>query len=209
MRTCALFLLLLGVVVVVRLEAQTFRLKLDGVSLTYQENREGRQAVGAGGGAGVELRIKKLRFDGRVYAAKMEPNDPDEATYDFAQVDVRAGYAVTPFLTVEAGGGRRYVDPGFAAQEVGFFRLGVASENELNRLSSGWVRGAYLVDNRFSGGGSSDLAFELALGVGVGTANGRFRVHAEYEFQRIDREVNAADVPLQLSLARFGVAFGF
>ena len=35
------------------------------------------------------------------------------------------------------------------------------------------------------------------------------RFHAEYEFQRIDREVGANDVPIQLSLARVGVSFGF
>jgi len=60
-----------------------------------------------------------------------------------------------------------------------------------------------------SGSGSADLAIEFQLGVGLGTANKRFRFHAEYEFQRIDREVGANDVPIQLSLARVGVSFGF
>ncbi len=53
------------------------------------------------------------------------------------------------------------------------------------------------------------MAFEFQLGVGLGTANKRFRFHAEYEFQTIDREVGANDVPIQLSLARVGVSFGF
>jgi hypothetical protein len=64
------------------------------------------------------------------------------------------------------------------------------------RLADVWVRGAY-------------LAFEFQLGVGLGTANKRFRLHAEYEFQRIDREVGTNDVPIQLSLARAGISFGF
>ena len=71
------------------------------------------------------------------------------------------------------------------------------------------LRGAYLVDPRFSGGGSSDLAFEFQLGDGIGTANKRFRFHVEYEFQRIDRKVGSSDVPIQMSLARAGIAFGF
>ena len=53
------------------------------------------------------------------------------------------------------------------------------------------------------------MTFEFQLGVGLGTANKRFRFHAEYEFQRINREVGVVDVPIQLSLARAGVSFGF
>jgi hypothetical protein len=50
---------------------------------------------------------------------------------------------------------------------------------------------------------------EVSLGVGVGTSNGRFRVRADYEFQRIDREVNGVDLPIQLSRATIGVELGF
>ncbi len=39
--------------------------------------------------------------------------------------------------------------------------------------------------------------------------NGRFRVRADYEFQRIDREVNGVDLPIQLSRATIGVELGF
>ena len=92
---------------------------------------------------------------------------------------------------------------------MGLIRIGVLSENQITRLADVWVRGAYLANPRFSGGGSADLAFEFQLGVGLGTANKRFRFHAEYEFQRIDREVGTNDVPIQLSLARAGISFGF
>ncbi len=49
----------------------------------------------------------------------------------------------------------------------------------------------------------------LGLAIGMGHAVLCVRFHAEYEFQRIDREVGANDVPIQLSLARVGVSFGF
>jgi hypothetical protein len=68
------------------------------------------------------------------------------------------------------------------------------------------------VDPEFAapaGGGESGLALEIGLGVAVGTANGRFRVKAESNFQRIDREVNGQDVPVQVTQARLGLELGF
>ena len=188
--------------------AQTLRFNFDGVSLTYQEVREGRSSTGRGGGGGIELRVGRFRLDARAYTARLEP-DSGGSEYDFKQVDVRVSYAVNELLALEIGGGRRYVDPENATQEVGLIRIGVLSENQITRLADVWVRGAYLADPRFSGGGSADMAFEFQLGVGLGTANKRFRFHAEYEFQRIDREVGTNDVPIQLSLARAGISFGF
>ncbi|MCZ6915817.1 MAG: hypothetical protein O7I93_03485 [Gemmatimonadetes bacterium] len=188
--------------------AQTFEFHLEAVGLTYQEVREGRDAVGKGGGAGIVLRVKRFGLDVRGYTAEVEP-DSGGAGYDFRQIDVRLSYRFSKFLALEVGGGRRYVTPEFATQEVGVLRIGVLSENDLTQLAKVWVRGAYLANPQFSGGGTGDVAFEFGLGVALGAANGRFRVRVEYEFQRIDREVGAASVPLQLSLARAGIAFGF
>jgi hypothetical protein len=188
--------------------AQTIRFNFDAIGLTYQEVREGREATGTGGGGGIEIRVGKFRLDARAYSAQLEP-DSGGTPYDFKQIDVRVSFAVNRLLALEVGGGRRYVDPELATQEVGVIRIGFLSENQLNRLADVWIRGAYLPDPQFSGGGSADLAFEFQLGVGIGTANKRFRFHAEYEFQRIDREVRSNDVPMQLSLARAGIAFGF
>lgn len=205
----ALIPLLLLAAVPAALRAQTVRFRLEGIGLTYQEVREGRDGFGAGGGVAVELRVKRFRLVASGYQAHVEPDDATATAFDLRQLDLRFGYALTPFFTLEVGGGRRYVDPEFATEEVGLLRAGVFSENQLNRLASVWVRGAYLLNPRFSGGGSADLAFEFGLGMGVGTANGRFRFQAEYEFQRIDRRVANDDVPLQVSLARTGIAIGF
>lgn len=193
-----------------RADAQVVRLRADVVHMTYQEARAGRDGSGTGAGFGLEFRVHRFRVDGRALFVNITPDDGSVATgFDATQIDVRVGYAVTQFLQIEAGGGRRYIDPDFLAQEVGLARIGLFSENRVSRIASFWLRGAYLFATEFTGGGSSDLAFELGLGVGVGTPNGRFRVHSEYEFQRIDRSVNAVDVPIQTSVARFGIAIGF
>lgn len=208
MRGFALSLLVLSVAPAT-LCAQKLRLRLEAIGITYQEVREGRDGFGGGGGVGAELRLGRFHVVASAYNAHVEPDDTTATEFDVRQVDLRIGYALTPFFSLEAGGGRRYIEPDLAAQEVGLFRAGVFSENQLNRLASVWVRGAYLLGPQFSGGGSADLAFEFGLGVGIGTANGRIRFHAEYEFQRIDRRVGNDEVPLQVSLARTGIAVGF
>lgn len=202
-------LLLLVPFTLTGVDAQRVRLRVDGIALTYQEITDGRDAVGAGGGGGIEVNIGRFRVDGRIHTAAIDPDSTGLASYDFTQVDVRIDYFLTPLFALEVGGGRRYVKPEFAAQEVGYTRLGIFSENRLHRLASVWVRGAFLPGHQFSGGGTADLAFEFSLGAGVGTANGRFRFHAEFEFQRIDREAGGDDVPMQQSLARTGIAIGF
>lgn len=201
--------LLAGVLVTPALRGQTVRFHLQGAALTYQEIRDGRDGTGAGGGGGIELNLHRFRVEATAFRARVEPDGEDFANFDLAQVDVRIGYWLTQFLALEVGGGRRYVKPDFAAQEVGMLRVGFFSENTMNRLSSVWVRGAYLVNPQFSGGGAADVAFEFGLGVGLGTANGRFRFQVEYDFQRIDREVGAFDVPIQMSVGRTGIAIGF
>ena len=54
--------------------AQTIRFSLDGISLTYQEVREGRSSTGQGTGAGLELRIGRFRLDARGYHADVTPD---------------------------------------------------------------------------------------------------------------------------------------
>jgi len=193
----------------VPVRGQVVSWRIDAVGATYQEIADHHDALGAGVGGGMGLRIKRFRVDVRAYTVSMNPDSATFASYRFTQLDIRAGYQITPLLALELGGGRRYVTPEFSAQEVGYTRVGILSENALNKLATVWVRGAVLPEPRFSGGGSAELAFEFSLGIGVGTANRRFRFHAEYEFQRMDRSIGESSVPLQVSLARTGFAFGF
>jgi len=190
--------------------AQTVRFGLQGVGLTYSEIDQGRRAEGGGLGGTLSVRWRRFLLDASGMGARLDPKgDGGGTSFDLLQGDVRLSYAFAPSFAVEIGGGRRAIDPEFATQDVGVIRLGLLSEIALNQISAVWARGAYLVGSRFSGGGSADLAVELGMGVGVGTANGRFRGRADFEFQRIDREVAGAAVPLQMAVGKLGVELGF
>ncbi len=57
---------------------------------------------------------------------------------------------------------------------------------------------------------SQDLSVQMdELRTAVGTANRRFQITAESRFQRIDRKVSGVEVPIQLTVARLGIEFGF
>jgi hypothetical protein len=164
--------------------------------------------VGFGGAVGVSLGRFGLGVEGVI--ASLEPDGGATASdpYDLKMLDVRVTYRVVPAISIQAGGAGRVVSPEFAAPDVGYFLVGLRSDNQLARLARVWVRGAYLVAPQFNGGGSAGFAFEIGLGTWIGTANGRFGLRAEYDFQRIDRTVNDTDVPVQMMVARVGVQLG-
>lgn len=196
-------------VCVTHASTQNLRLGVHSVTLTHTGVSEDLSSVGVGAGGLLGLRWKKLGLEASGFRAEMSPDRSDLDDFTLAQYDLRLSYWPVSVVAVEMGGGRRVIKPEFAAQDVSALRLGVLSEYALARMSEIWVRGAYLVDPKFNGGGSAGLAIELGLGVAVGTNNGRFRVRADAEFQRIDRSVNAVEVPIQVTLARFGVQLGF
>lgn len=208
MRRIALLWWLFVAVDVGSAAAQKVRLGIYGVGLTYAEINEQGTSEGAGVGGSVTLRLGRFGLDASAHRVRVDP-DLTGSSFDIVQGDLRVSYAFAPAIAIEVGAGRRNIDPDFAAQDVGVVRLGVLSEMTLSRIASIWGRGAYLVNSRFTGGGDAALAIELGFGVAVGTANGRFRGRADYEFQRIDREVNSVDVPIQMALARLGVELGF
>jgi len=186
--------------------AQRIRIGIEALGLTSLEGSVGARAVGGGIGGFVEGAWQRVALDAHVFAAGLDPDSAERASYDIVQGDIRLRYAVSPLVALEVGGGRRSVSPAFAAQEIGLVRVGVFSESQITRNASVWVRGAYLPVTAFTGGGSASLSVEIGLGVAVETSNHRFRARAEYEFQRIDRTVDGLDVPLQTSFARLGVA---
>jgi len=188
---------------------KTLRVGVHSVGMTYTEINAGTKSEGVGGAATLALRWRRFGLEGMALKTHLVPDQEGLEPYDFVQWDVRFDFWIAPIIAIEIGGEWWSIDPQFAAQEGGAGRIGFASQYELARISEIWVRGAYLVNPRFSGGGEAGLAVELGLGVGVGTSNGLFRVQAESNFQRIDREVNAIDVPIQLTQARLGVVFGF
>jgi len=189
-------------------EAQTIRLGLSGLGMSYAETNESRSWDGGGGAASLVLRLGRFGLDAYGFTAKLKADSSNVSDFDVLQGDVRASFFIVPVIAVELGFGRRATDPDFAAQDLGLWRFGILSEMPLTRLGIIWIRGAYLAP-RFEGGGDVGLSAEIGLGIAVGTANGRFRVRADYEFQRIDRKVDNQDVPLQMSLAKLGLEVGF
>ncbi len=186
------------------------RLGIHSVGMTYTELTDATKSEGVGAGATLQLRWRRFGLEGLVAKARLKPVNNDELQeYDFVQFDVRLNYWIASIVALEIGGEWWQIDPEFAAQEVGAGRIGIVSRYPLAKISEIWARGAYLINPRFSGGGEAGLAVEVGLGVAVGTSNGRFRVVAESNFQRIDRRVNGVEVPLQLTQARLGVVVGF
>lgn len=187
--------------------AQMIRLGVHGVALTHSEINQSLKANGLGVGGVLGLRVGRFAFEARGLWADLDPDRVTVATFTVGQIDGRASVLVARSVALEVGAGRRWIDPAFAAQEVGMIRVGILSEYPLSRIAMVWARGAYLVAPQFSGGGTAGLAVELSLGASIGT--GRLRAMGEYEFQRFDREVERRDVPIQVTIARFGAEVGF
>jgi hypothetical protein len=192
-----------------QVQAQTVRLGVHAIGLTYAEIRAADRVSGAGVGGTLRVRLGRLGADLSGYTARLASADGGGKAFTLLAGDARVHYRVARGLAFEVGWGRRQASPEFAAQDVGFGRAGILSELDLSRIGGVWGRGAYLIAPKFSGGGSAGLALELGVGAGLGTANGRVRGRVEYEFQRIDRTVGGTAVPIQLSLAKLGVDIGF
>ncbi len=158
----------------------TFR--VHGVSTSHVEFSDALKSQGFGIGGGVEIRRSRLQIDASVYRAWLDPND-ETALESFAifQGDLRASYHVTPSVAIQAGVGRRFIDPEFAAQDVALFRVGLRAGTRLARIADIWGRGAYLVAPQFSGGGSAPFAFEIGLGASFGNPEGALRARIEEE----------------------------
>lgn len=208
MRRALLCAVGVGLLAAAPLQAQTIRLGLAGLGMSYAETNQSRSWDGGGGAGTLVLRVGRFGLDAYGFTAKLKADSATVSDFDLLWGDVRASFFIIPVIAIELGFGRRATDPDFAAQDLGLWRFGILSEMPLTRLGLIWIRGAYLAP-KFEGGGDVGLSAEVGLGLAVGTANGRFRVRADYEFQRIDREVEGQDVPIQMSVARLGLEVGF
>ena len=179
--------------------------------VSHSEVNSTLQFDGIGFGGTANVSWKRWRLDVEGLFASLDPDDENTATeaYDLSMIDVRVSYQVVPAIAVQVGAAGRTASPEFAAPDVGYFRIGLLSDNALARNARVWVRGGYLVAPQFNGGGSAGFAFDIGLGTWIGTANGRYGLRAEYDFQRIDRSVNDADVPIQMMVAKVGFQVGF
>jgi hypothetical protein len=194
-----------GLLLVTRAEAQSVEVTAYGLAATNAEIERTRQAKGLGLGTEVGLGFGRYRVDLRAATASLDADFAIQPNYAMHEVSLLATYHWRPSLSFQAGWGRRFTSPDFIAQEVGVVRIGLLTETVLSRLGSIWGRVAYLPVTRFSGGGGSDLALELGLGVRLGPADGRFNGVAEYAYQRIDRDVNGRSAPIRFSEMRAGL----
>jgi hypothetical protein len=188
--------------------AQVVRLGVEAIGLSYVETSSARRADGQGVGGTVSVRWRRFGLDLNGYTATVDSVPGELAKLTMLQGSARLSFRVAPMVAIEVGGERRSIDPALATQDMSAGSIGVLSEAPLTKLGSIWLRGDYLVNPKFSGGGSAGLAVELGLGLGVGTANGRVRVRAEYTFQRVDRTAAGLDVPMQLTVAKIGIDLG-
>ena len=184
------------------------RFRPQGVAVVHQEQGAERSADGLGYGGAIVVRVSRVTLEASGYRASLETAWDDSDQFDALQGDVRLSVLLYAPFALEVGVGRRTIDPELSAPGVGWYRVGATATTPLTRLAEVTLRGAYLVPE-FDGGGDARFSIEVGLGASVGVPNGRFRVRAEYDFQRMDRAVNGVAFPLQVTVARVGFDVGF
>jgi hypothetical protein len=194
-----------GLLLALKVEAQGVEATAYGLAATNAEVDRTRQARGLGIGADLGLDFGRYRLNLRALTASLDADFKIQPDYAVHELSLLATYQWRSGLAFQLGAGRRFTSPDFVAQEVGVVRVGLLTETTLSSIGRIWGRAAYLPVTRFSGGGGSDLALELGLGVSLGPSDGRFNGIAEYAYQRIDREVNGGSVPIRFSEMRAGL----
>ncbi len=199
-----------------RLTAQRLAVGPQLVIGDYREVSADLRYRGTGFGAAATVRWKKVSADVAYATVSFSASDESAAREDFTakQFDARVRYAVRGPVSVEAGVTNRIMDPEFAAQSMGAGRIGARMTTAIGAAVQLGFRGNLLLGAKFSGGGEAPIGIELGLAVN-GDFKNRFRIGAEYEFQRVDRTTatgpsgSSVDVPIQQSLLRLGAALIF
>ena len=171
-----------------------------------------------GSGPTATLAVERGRLALRVEAShlSLDPSGDGSGTLESFTVDqigARVGFKAMSLVAVEAGFFRRSIAPGRAAQSYSAATLGLRAAYPLAPGADVALRTAYVASTDFTGGGSAPFGIELGLSAAYGPGSGRFRLTGDFDFQRIDRHTDQdgsrLSVPIQSSLARFGVAVTF
>lgn len=195
--------------------AQHVTIGAQGVMADYKEVDAGLRYSGWGYGGTATAQWRKFSAEVAVVRLNLDPTNGSSAPAGFkaTQLDAWIGYAVSPYASLEVGLARRSPSDDFEAQSLGALRLGARSAYEIGPGAVISLRANYLAAAKFSGGGHAPFALDLGLGLDLRLAS---RVHAlaHYQFQRVDRKTNPGGTgeipaPLQLSVARAGLAVGF
>ena len=163
---------------------------------------------------GVEHGRLALRADASHLSLK--PTGEGTASLESFTVDqfsVRLAVKTMSLVAVEAGFFRRSTAPSRAAQSYSAGTLGLRAAYPLAPGADVALRTAYVAGTDFTGGGSAPFGIELGLAASYGPGSGRFRLTGDFEFQRIDRHTDQdgsrLSVPIQSSVARFGMVVKF
>ena len=181
----------------------------------YKETAAALHFQGSGAGFWAGFGKGKLSADGSVLFMSYKPVDDGFGYEDFksTQIDARLRYYLASGISAEVGLTRRVMDPDFTAQSAAAARIGLRASYLLGPGANLGLRGNYLAGGKFSGGGTASFGLEVGLGLSVGAVNERWRVTADYEFQRFNRVTDNGSgevkVPMQQALARLGAAVGF
>ena len=198
-------LALVGVLLgAVPLRAQRLEVSAAGAAVTNGEVDSTRQARGLGFWVGARLERGRWRFEAEGLTSSLQADFTVQPDYALHQLGASASYLWASGFRAVAGIERRFVDPEFAAQEVGLVRVGLESETRLSSLARIEARVDYIPLARFTGGGDGGFSLGLGLRVRVGSETGRLHGLIEYRYERIDRQVNDATSPIRFSVVRVG-----
>jgi hypothetical protein len=186
--------------------AQAVEVSAYGLAASNAEVDRTRQARGLGLGAAMAIDFGRWRLDVEGRTASLRADFTVQPDYAVDELSVLGTYRWRPALELQLGAGRRFTRPDLMAQEVGIVRVGLRSEVPLSSLGRIHARAAYLPVTRFSGGGNVGLALECGFGVSVGPFLQRLTGLVDYTYQRVDRRVDGAAVPIRYSAVRLGVA---
>ncbi len=184
-----------------------------GVQMAFGDYREVSGDLhwrGSGPAAWGSLTLRKLTLEGRFVKLNYDPVAGGSATASFkaTQLDGFARYYLQNHISAEVGVTNRKADPEFDAQSMAAWRIGARGAYDLGPGAIIALRGNYLAGAKFSGGGTAPFAFDIGLSLAVGATSGRYRLTGDYDFQTAKRKT-VTDAPLQQTLARIGIAFGF
>ena len=213
MRTILGAMVLLGAVWI-PVQAQQVTVGAGYALSDYREQASFLHFKGAGPTATVAVERGRLAIRANATHLSLDPADGAALeSFTADQFSVSLGVKPISLLAVEAGFSKRSVAPGRAAQSYSAATLGVRAAYPLAPGTDVAVRTAYVAGSDFTGGGSAPFGIELGLSAAYGPGSGRYRLTGDFDFQRIDRRTdqNGArlSVPIQSSVARFGVEVKF
>ena len=198
MRTLAL----LGLVAIAAASAVRAQRVQAGAQIAFGDYREVSGDLhwrGSGPAAWGSISLRKLTLEGRFAKLDYKPVAGGSATEGFkaTQLDGFARYYLQNHISAELD-----------AQSMAALRIGARGSYDLGPGATIALRGNYLAGAKFSGGGTAPFAFDIGLSLAVGATSGRYHLTGDYDFQTAKRKTVTA-APLQQTLARIGIAFGF